>query len=210
MTILHEDLSFYQANLNVLTEDRENGTKDLYLQGIFLQAETRNQNGRIYPLSTIKGAVETIKDKIKNGESVLGEADHPKDLSLTISLDRVSHDITSMWMEGNFGMGKMKILPTPMGNIIRAMLESNVKLGVSSRGHGDTDSNNVVTKYFITTVDIVAQPSAQSAYPKTIYEGLLRNDKTSNVLMELAEAAKYDPKAREYLNLGVRKIIESL
>ena len=122
---LREHLSFDQAQA-VLESDDKDG-KNLYLKGIAIQGGIRNANGRIYPVKEIGLAVKTLNDQIENGYSVLGEVDHPDDLK--VNLDRVSHMIVQMWMDGPNGYGKFKILPTPMGNLIRTMLESGVKLG---------------------------------------------------------------------------------
>ena len=158
------------TNLVVEAKDTPRG-KDLYLQGVCVEAETKNENDRIYPLTEISKAVESLQRKINEHGGVLGEADHPTDLK--INLDRVSHTIVKMWMSGNQGHGKLKIIPTPMGNLVKVMLESDVKLGVSSRGAGDVDHNGRVSDYEIVTIDVVAQPSAPHAYPKPLYESLM-------------------------------------
>ena len=134
MTILREHLTFDQAQL--ITEASGDG-KDLYLKGICIQGDVKNANERVYPLHEITSAVQAVMEQVKGGYSVLGEVDHPDDLQ--VNLDRVSHMITEMWMEGANGYGKMKVLPTPMGNIVKTMLESGVKLGVSSRGSGNVN-----------------------------------------------------------------------
>ena len=137
LAYLREHLSFDQAQA-VLESDDKDG-KSLYLKGIAIQGGIRNANQRIYPVDEIERAVKSLNDQIQNGYSVLGEVDHPDDLK--VNLDRVSHMITQMWMEGPNGYGKMKILPTPMGNLVRTMLESGVKLGVSSRGSGRSEEH---------------------------------------------------------------------
>ena len=128
---LREHLSFDQANLVIESKESASGGKDLYMKGIFIQGAQQNHNGRVYPVNEISRAVESIKSRLEQGYSVLGEADHPDDLQ--VNIDRVSHMITKMWMEGENGYGKLKLIPTPMGNIIKTLLESGVKLGVSSR-----------------------------------------------------------------------------
>ena len=144
---LKEHLTFDRANM-VVESVSEQGSdlKTLYMKGIFIQGGVKNANERVYPVSEIENAVETLNKQITEGYSVLGEVDHPDDLK--INLDRVSHMITSMWMDGANGFGKLKILPTPMGQLVRTMLESGVKLGVSSRGSGRrrTNQNNRRTK----------------------------------------------------------------
>ena len=170
MINLQENLTFDQAN--VVLENANEG-KDLYMKGIIIQGGIRNANQRVYPVSEIGRAVKTLNDQITGGYSVLGEVDHPE--GLNINIDRVSHMITETWMDGDNGYGKLKILPTPMGNLVKTMLESGVKLGVSSRGSGNVmeDGSGEVSDFEIITVDVVAQPSAPGAYPTPIYEHLM-------------------------------------
>lgn len=203
---LRENLSFDQARV-VLESDDKDG-KSLYLKGIAIQGGIRNANQRVYPVDEITNAVKTLNDQIQNGYSVLGEVDHPDDLK--VNLDRVSHMITDMWMDGPNGYGKMKILPTPMGNLIRTMLESGVKLGVSSRGSGNVDERSgEVSDFEIITVDIVAQPSAPGAYPTPVYEHLM-NMRGGNRALRVAKETKDDPKAQKYLKEGLLQIIKGL
>ena len=183
-------------------------TKDLYMKGIFIQGDVRNYNQRIYPVSEIRKAVNSLSKLIEQNIPVFGHLDHPADL--TISLDRVSHVITSMWMEGSNGMGKLKVLPTPMGNIIKAILESNIKLGVSSRGSGNVnESTGHVSDFEIITVDAVASPSAPNAYPVAIYEGLM-NMKHGYKGMDIAKEAYTDVKTQKYLKEFVTGLIKDL
>jgi len=137
MSILQEYLNFDAAGVTLLNEDDGKGGKDLYMKGICIQGDQKNANQRIYPVREINTAVKTLNEQITGGYSVLGEIDHPEDLK--INLDRVSHMITEMWMEGANGYGKLKILPTPMGKVIETMLGAGVKLGVSSRGSGNVN-----------------------------------------------------------------------
>jgi hypothetical protein len=201
--ILTEWTSFNQANV-VLEEGEEDSStkkKNLYLRGVFIQGGVRNLNGRIYPVHEIAKAVEDINSILSKGESVLGECDHPE--KLTINLDRVSHMINSMWMDGNLGYGKLKILPTDKGNIIRTLIEAGVKLGVSSRGSGDVNDQGIVSDFEIVTVDIVAKPSAPDAYPKPVYEAL--NSRRGLIIDDLAKAVAHDPKAQKHLH---RELLE--
>lgn len=205
--MLREHLTYDRAGM-VLESEGDGDKKSLYLKGIFVQGNVRNENKRVYPLHEIKQAVEHIKEQIKTGQSVLGEVDHPPDLK--INLDRVSHIITDMWMDGADGCGKMKIIPTPMGKIIEAMLTSGVKLGVSSRGSGDVDdSSGKVSNFEILTVDIVAQPSAPNAYPTPIYEGLM-NMKGGYRTLEMAAEATYNPRVQKYLAREITGFIRDL
>ncbi len=204
---LVESLTYDQAGMRTHLIENANGGKDLYMEGIFIQGGVRNQNQRVYPVNEIAKACNVIAEKIKNGYSVLGEADHPDDLQ--VNLDRVSHMITNMYMNENNGIGKLKILPTPMGNIVKTLLESGVKLGVSSRGSGNVNESGGVTDFEIVTVDIVAQPSAPSAYPKAIYERVMM-DRRRGALMDVAGAARYDNAAQKYLKEEVLRFINNL
>jgi len=170
-TTLSEHLSFDQAKIVLERDEGSDGKKSLHLNGICIQGDIRNANQRVYSSEEIGRAVKTLNEQIAGGYSVLGEVDHPQDLK--INLDRVSHMITKMWMDGPNGYGKLKILPTPMGQLIQTMLESGVKLGVSSRGSGEVDSGGKVQGFEIITVDVVAQPSAPGAYPTPVYEHLI-------------------------------------
>jgi hypothetical protein len=158
----------------------------------------------------IEKAVDTLNKQITEGYSVLGEVDHPDDLK--INLDRVSHMINNMWMDGANGFGKLKILPTPMGQLIKTMLESGVKLGVSSRGSGNVnDMDGKVSDFEIITVDIVAQPSAPNAYPKAIYESLMNMKHGHRVIPNLKGMnINKDVKAQKYLQEQVVKLIKDL
>ena len=203
---LRENLTFNEARLQIL---HENEGKDLYMKGICIQGGIKNANQRTYPVSEIAKATKTLNDQITSGYSVLGEVDHPDDLK--INLDRVSHMITEMWMDGPNGYGKMKILPTPMGQLVKTMLESGVKLGVSSRGSGNMSEygNGEVSDFEIITVDVVAQPSAPGAYPTPIYEHLM-NTKGGNMAKGLAAEVRNDPKAQKFLKEALTNIIKDL
>jgi hypothetical protein len=206
MKNLREHLTFDQAN--VVLEGANEG-KDLYMKGIMIQGGVRNANQRVYPVNEIGRAVKTLNDQISNGYSVLGEVDHPE--GLNINIDRVSHMITECWMDGANGYGKLKILPTPMGNLVKTMLEAGVKLGVSSRGSGNVseDGSNEVSDFEIITVDVVAQPSAPGAYPTAIYENLM-NTRGGMKAWELAQATKHDTKAQKYLKESLINLINKL
>ncbi len=203
---LSEHLSFDQAKIVLESED-VGGKKSLHLNGICIQGDIRNANQRIYSSQEIGKAVKTLNEQISGGYSVLGEVDHPDDLK--INLDRVSHMITKMWMDGPNGYGKLKILPTPMGNLVQTMLQSGVKLGVSSRGSGEVDSQGRVQGFEIITVDVVAQPSAPGAYPTPVYEHLMNNQGGYQAL-KIAQEVKGDPKAQKYIAESLVKIIRGL
>jgi hypothetical protein len=204
--LLRENLTFDQAGLVV---ESANEGKDLHMKGIFIQGGVRNANQRVYPVNEISRAVKTLNDQIAGGYSVLGEVDHPD--HLRINLDRVSHMITEMWMDGANGYGKLKIIPTPMGSLVKTMLESGVKLGVSSRGSGNVseDGSGEVSDFEIITVDVVAQPSAPGAYPTPIYEHLM-NTTGGYKAFGIAQEVREDPKAQKYLKESLINIIKGL
>ena len=204
MINLRENLTFDQAK--IVLESTEDG-KDLHLKGICIQGGVRNANQRVYPVQEISRAVNTLNDQISGGYSVLGEVDHPE--GLNINLDRVSHMIKEMWMDGPNGYGKLKILPTPMGQLVKTMLESGVKLGVSSRGSGNVNEDNNVSDFEIITVDIVAQPSAPGAYPTPIYEHLM-NTRGGMQAFNIAREVQGDVKAQKFLKESLVNIIQGL
>jgi hypothetical protein len=209
MAYLRESLTFEAAKLELLEEEgAPGGGKDMYLKGICIEGGVENHNKRTYPIREIAKAVNTINETLKKGQSVLGEVDHPEDLK--INLDRVSHMIQNMWMDGNCGYGKLKILPTPMGNLVKTMLQSGVKLGVSSRGSGNvSDHSGEVSDFEIVTVDIVAQPSAPHAYPTAVYEGLL-NMRHGHRVLEIAGEAGQNQRVQKYLREEVTRLIKDL
>lgn len=209
MMYLRENLSYDKANIVVENiTDNTSGTKTLFMRGIFIQGDLRNQNGRIYPVNEIRKAVDNLNTQISEGYSVLGEVDHPDDLK--INLDRVSHMIENMWMDGANGFGKLKILPTPMGQLVKTMLESGVKLGVSSRGSGTVnDTDGRVSDFEMITIDIVAAPSAPNAYPKAIYESMM-NMKHGHKLLEIAKEASGNKRVQKYLGEEVKRLITEL
>jgi len=206
MNLLNEHLSFDQARIVV---ESANDGKDLYMKGICIQGGVRNANQRVYPVNEIGRAVTTLNEQISGGYSVLGEVDHPD--GLNINLDRVSHMISEMWMDGPNGYGKLKILPTPMGQLVKTMLESSVKLGVSSRGSGNVkeDGSGEVTDFEIITVDVVAQPSAPGAYPTPIYEHLM-NTNGGLKAFHTAREVQGDKKAQQYIKESLLNIIDKL
>lgn len=214
-SLLTETLNWDEAKILVEGGGRDEKTgkeKELFMKGIFIQGEVRNHNNRIYPIQEIRKAVAQINECIRKGETVWGEADHPD--TLKINLERVSHMITEMWVEGNNGYGKLKILPTPLGNICRILLESGGKLGVSSRGSGVmNETTGIVSDYEIITVDIVARPSAPDAYPKVLYERKIYdifNSKNGNKIYDLSTAVNYDKKADKYLKKEVLEWMDKI
>jgi hypothetical protein len=206
-TALSEHLSFDQAKIVLERDESNDGSKSLYLNGICIQGDIRNANQRVYSSREIDRAVKTLNEQISGGYSVLGEVDHPQDLK--INLDRVSHMITKMWMDGPNGYGKLKIIPTPMGQLVQTMLESGCKLGVSSRGSGEVDGSGNVQGFEIITVDIVAQPSAPGAYPTPVYEHLMNNTGGYKAILTSQEV-QGDVKAQKYIAESLKQIISGL
>ncbi|OUU22220.1 MAG: hypothetical protein CBB97_15510 [Candidatus Endolissoclinum sp. TMED37] len=207
MTVLIERLSHNQAKVKSRIVEGDDGGKNMFMEGIFVQGNVKNANQRVYPVNEIAKAVESVQKKIEDGFPVLGECDHPPEL--TVNVDRVSHIIESMWMDGPNGYGKLKIVPTPMGNIIRTLIESGATLGVSSRGSGEVGATGEVKNFEIVTVDIVAQPSAPEAYPKAIYEGLM-NMRGGYQTWQLAQDVQKDKVAQKYLSEQLVKFINEL
>jgi len=207
MTVLIERLSHKQAGVKSRIVEGDDGAKNMFMEGIFVQGNVKNANQRVYPVREIAKAVESVQEKIDQGFPVLGECDHPPEL--TVNVDRVSHIIESMWMDGPNGYGKLKIVPTPMGNIIRTLIESGATLGVSSRGSGEVNPSGEVSNFEIVTVDIVAQPSAPEAYPKAIYEGLM-NMRGGYQTWQLAQNVQTDKVAQKYLSEQIIKFIKEL
>ena len=192
--------------LEIVSEANKNG-KSLVLSGILMQADVKNRNNRVYPKVEIEKAVKTINERLQNGESILGELDHPQ--TLTINLDRVSHVLTEAKMDGSNAVGKLKIVDTPMGEIAQKLISSGVKLGVSSRGTGRVGEGGKVDDYHFATMDIVAQPSAPGAFPNSVMESL---DLASNKkqIETLSEAVMHDPAAQKYFEREIKKFIDSL
>tara|TARA_R100000458_G_scaffold58215_1_gene65803 strand:+ start:557 stop:1207 length:651 start_codon:yes stop_codon:yes gene_type:complete len=160
--------------VEVIVEER-NGKKNLFIEGIFLQGEIKNRNGRMYPMQTLSREVGRYNENFVTKGRALGELGHPD--GPTVNLDRVSHKITSLRQEGNNFIGKAQILSTPMGNIAKSLLGEGVKLGVSSRGVGSLNKTNegysIVGEDFTlaTAADIVSDPSAPDAFVDGIMEG---------------------------------------
>ncbi len=189
------------TDANIIMESSSDG-KNSYLSGIFMQSEIENGNGRKYPRDEISNAVEEAMSRIKKGQTICGELNHPDNLQ--INLERVSHVITEMHMDGNNAIGKAKLLNTPMGQLVKNLLEGGVRLGVSSRGSGDVSEGNVSGFQFV-TMDVVSTPSAPDAYPNLVTEA--QNDKK---IMTLSEAVVNDPKAQSYLTKAIFEFLKSV
>ena len=198
MEPLFEELTPSEAG--IIQESSHDG-KNTWLSGIFMQAGIKNRNGRNYPLNELSSAIASANQRITESNGIMGELDHPQ--SLTINLDRVSHIITNLRLEGNNAIGKAKLINTPMGCIAKELASSGVALGVSSRGAGQVNEG-VVSGFQFVTVDIVAQPSAPGAFPNTVYESLQMARNGHNIL-NLAEAVREDAAAQKYLKAEIMK-----
>jgi len=188
-----------QANLNYLAEESEDGKKNLYIEGIFMQADKKNKNGRLYPRGVMEKEVGRYQDLIREKRS-LGELGHPP--SPTVNLDKVSHLITELKMSGPDVVGRAKILKTPMGEIAENFINEGVRLGVSSRGVGSLKDNNGVNEvqddFHLATVDIVSDPSAPEAFVTGVMENrewIMENGLWREIEIEIArEEIKKAPK----------------
>ncbi len=165
---------YHDSNLQVITESKKDGGKAYVIEGVFMQADKKNRNGRIYGKAILENAVNKyVKEQVKTGRAV-GELNHPE--GPTINLDKVSHKITELKFEGSDVIGKASILNTPMGKIVEGLLEGGVKLGVSSRGMGTLvnkqGTSHVGKDFMLSTVDIVQDPSAPGAFVNGIMEGV--------------------------------------
>lgn len=190
------------SEANIINESSNDG--NVWLSGTFMQAEVQNRNGRTYPLNEISQAVKNAQGKIQESNGLFGELDHPQ--SLTINLDRISHVITEMNMNGSNVVGKAKLLNTPMGKIAKELVESGVNLGVSSRGAGNVNEDGSVSGYQFVTVDIVAQPSAPGAIPNAVYESL-QNSENGREAINLAEQLREDPDAQKYFKKAIEEFL---
>ena len=165
---------YHDSNLQVVTEAKKDGKKEYVIEGVFMQADKKNRNGRVYEKSILEAAVNKyVKEQVKTGRAV-GELNHPEGPG--INLDKVSHKITELRFEGSDVIGRASILKTPMGKIVEGLLEGGVKLGVSSRGMGTLEKKDGVMQvgkdFMLATVDIVQDPSAPEAFVNGIMEGV--------------------------------------
>jgi hypothetical protein len=191
-------------DVQILTEERD-GKKLLYIEGVFLQSELKNRNGRIYPFEVLNREVERYTEEYVKPKRALGELGHPD--GPTINLDRVSHRIVDLRTEGHNFIGKAQILDTPMGNIAKSLLGEGVQLGVSSRGMGSIDKREDISivrdDFFLTTAaDIVADPSAPDAFVNGIMEG--KEWIWDNGILKEAKVDKY----RRYIDEATRQNLE--
>jgi hypothetical protein len=204
---------FTDHNIEFLTEKSENGSKRHFIEGVFMQSEEKNRNGRIYPKAIMEKAVDRyVTDQVKTGRAV-GELNHPE--GPTINLDKVSHIIEKLDWSGNDVVGKARILETPMGNIVKGLLDGGVRLGVSTRGMGSLEERNgvmfVKDDFHLSTVDIVQDPSAPTAFVNGIMEGvewvwnngIIQSQVIERMETEIKKAPRsnlYEVQVREFKN----------
>jgi len=179
-------------NIEVLTEEKANGKKDYKIRGVFMQADIKNRNGRVYPVQTLAKEVKRYTSEFINKKRAFGELGHPD--GPTVNLERVSHMITSLKPEGKNFIGEAKIMDTPYGKIVKNLIDEGAQLGVSSRGMGSLQSGSngsVVGKdfYLATAADIVADPSAPDAFVEGIMEG--KEWVWDNGILKSMEVEKY-------------------
>lgn len=205
MQVLIESLK--PSTANIVCESTAG--KNMWLNGIFMQADVQNRNKRVYPLSEMTAAVSKAREIIKENGGIFGELDHPQ--TLTINMDRISHVITELYMQGNNVVGKAQLIPdTPMGAIAIALAKTGARYGISSRGAGQVnESSGHVSGYMFVTADLVATPSAPGAYPTPVYESLQDSMQGRRVLT-LAESLREDPVAQKYFKKEVMNFVENV
>jgi len=165
---------YNEQNIECIVEAKEDGTKNHFIEGVFMQSEAKNRNGRIYPKAIMEGALDKYVTEQVSQNRAVGELNHPE--GPTVNLDKVSHKITELSWKGNDVVGKAQVLDTPMGNIVKGLLEGGVQLGVSTRGMGSLEEKSgimyVKDDFVLNTVDIVQDPSAPTAFVNGIMEGV--------------------------------------
>jgi len=204
---------YHENDLTCLVEKNESGEKSYMIEGIFAQAEQKNRNGRVYPRPIMEKAVKTYVDTQVNKKRAVGELNHPE--GPTVNLYKVSHLITDLRFEGNDVVGKAQILDTPMGKIVKGLLDGGVQLGVSTRGMGSLEQKNgtmyVREDFILNTVDIVQDPSAPAAFVNGIMEGVewvwengvIQAQEIEKMETEIKSAPTkhlYETQVREYKN----------
>jgi len=204
---------YTETDVQCIVEANEDGKKDYIIEGVFAQAETKNRNGRIYPKPIMEKAVNKYVKEQVNAKRAVGELNHPD--GPTVNLDKVSHLITDLKMEGSSVMGKARILDTPMGQIVKGLLEGGVQLGVSTRGMGSLEQRDgiayVKDDFILNTVDIVQDPSAPNAFVNGIMEGvewvwnngIIEAQEIEKIETEIKRAPRsdlYEVQTREFKN----------
>ena len=205
---------YVENDVQCIVESKENGEKNFVIEGVFAQADKKNRNGRVYPKAIMENAVNKYVDEQVSKKRAVGELNHPE--GPTVNLDKVSHLITDLKLEGTDVVGKAQILDTPMGKIVKGLLEGGVQLGVSTRGMGSLESKNgvmyVKEDFILNTVDIVQDPSAPEAFVNGIMEGVdwvwnngvLKPQVIETMETEIKKAPRadlYETQVREFKNL---------
>lgn len=204
MQTLIESIS--PSTANIICES--NAGQTMWLSGVYMQADVKNRNQRVYPVSEMSQAVQKACEVIKENGGIFGELDHPQ--TLTINMDRISHAITELYMNGTDVYGKAKLLKTPMGLIAEELAKSGVRYGISSRGAGQVnEGSGMVSGFVFVTADLVATPSAPGAFPKPVYESL-QNSKEGNRVLTLAESVRQDAVAQKYFKKEIIKFVENV
>ena len=204
---------YTESNVECIVEKKENGEKNYRIEGVFAQADTKNRNGRIYPREVMEQAVAKYVDEQVSKDRAVGELNHPE--GPTVNLDKVSHKITELKIEGSNVMGRASILNTPNGMIVKGLLDGGVQLGVSTRGMGSLQNQNgamiVKNDFILNTVDIVQDPSAPTAFVNGIMEGvdwiwnngILERKDIEKIETEIKKASRvdlYETQVREFKN----------
>lgn len=204
---------YNESDVQCIVEKKEDGSKKYLIEGVFAMAESKNRNGRIYPKAILEKAVDKYVTDQVNTKRAVGELNHPE--GPTVNLDKVSHLITDLQFEGNNVMGKAQVLDTPMGQIVKGLLEGGVQLGVSTRGMGSLEQRNgtavVKNDFILNTVDIVQDPSAPNAFVNGIMEGvdwvwnngIIEARTIEKMETEIKQAPRtdlYETQVREYKN----------
>ena len=207
MELLQETMAYEQSGMIIQETTDVNQKKNLWFAGVFGEADVINGNKRKYPLNEMTNAVNGAIKIINENGGIFGELDHPA--TLTLNSDRISHAITELRMDGNKMYGKAKILvDTPCGKIAEALINSGIRMGVSTRGGGNLNESGVVSNFTLITVDLVPNPSAPNAFPKGIYESLMEA-KNGQKILTLAEQVREDQAAQKYLKREIMAWINS-
>ena len=204
---------YTETDVQCIVEAKEDGSKTHMIEGIFAMAESKNRNGRVYPEAVMRNAVEKYVEEQVSKDRAVGELNHPD--GPTVNLDKVSHKIEGLEMDGNNLPGKARILETPMGQIVKGLLEGGVQLGVSTRGMGSLEQRDgamyVKDDFMLNTVDIVQDPSAQQAFVNGVMEGvdwvwnngILEAQEIEKIETEIKRAPRadlYETQVREFKN----------
>lgn len=202
--LLIEELTPTESDI-IVEQGTDQVDKQVYLTGVLMQSDIKNRNGRNYPLDEITREVDTANKRIQELNGIFGELDHPQ--TLTVNLERISHVITELKMDRGNAVGRLRLLETPMGKIGKELINSGVRIGVSSRGAGQVADNGIVSGFNFVTVDIVATPSAPGAMPESVYESLMEA-KNGPQIISLAEEVRNDPVAQKYLKKEILKFLD--